>query len=147
MKIIPLDLAEANKLVERWHRHHLPTLGHKFSLGVVKEGKIVGGVIVGRPVARKLDNGLTLEVLRCVTDGTKNACSALYGASWRVARAMGYERIITYTLKDESGSSVAGAGWKFLYHTPGRSWSVPSRPRVDTHPLGQKSLWEKCENL
>ena len=141
--IIPLDLSEANELVSRWHRHHKPTIGHRFSIGVSNDGEIVGAAIVGRPVARRLDNGLTVEVLRCVTNGTKNACSALYAASWRAARAMGYTRIITYTLKDESGVSITGAGWKMLYHTKGASWSVPSRPRVDKHPLGQKTLWER----
>ena len=141
LAIIPLHLNEANELVSLWHRHHKPTIGHKFSIGVTKDGEIVGASIVGRPVARRLDNGLTLEVLRCVTNGTKNACSALYAASWRVAREMGYQKIITYTLKDESGASISGAGWKMLYHTGGGSWNVPSRPRVDKHPLGQKTLW------
>ena len=143
LTIVPLDLSEANELVSRWHRHHKPTVGHKFSIGVADEkGRVVGAAIIGRPVARGNDNGLTLEVLRVSTDGTPNACSALYGAAWRTAKAMGYERLITYTLPSESGASLRGAGWRVIGSTPGRLWSCKSRPRVDKHPLGQKLVWE-----
>jgi hypothetical protein len=144
LQIVPLDLAEANEIVRRWHRHHKPTLSHKFSIGVVPVGaeEVCGAAIVGRPIARRIDNGWTLEVLRVATDGTANACSSLYGAAWRVAREMGYRRLVTYTLPSESGASLRGAGWKCIGETPGRSWSVPSRPRVDKHPLGQKLIWE-----
>ena len=93
-------------------------------------------------MARRLDNGLTLEINRLVTDGTPNACSKLLGAIRRVFRHLGYERVITYTLPEEGGSSLRAAGYKLVGTTPGRSWSVPTRPRVDTHPLGQKCLWE-----
>jgi hypothetical protein len=142
LEIVPLDLKEANDLVAEWHRHHQRVVGHKFSIGVQGEdGQLHGAAIVGRPVARMLDDKRTLEVTRCVTDGTPNACSALYGAAWRVARAMGYHRLITYVLASESGGSLKASGWKELYKTPGRSWSVPSRPREDKHPLGQKTLW------
>lgn len=142
LRIIPLDLAEANRLVELWHRHHRPCLGHRFSIGVAEGERICGAAIVGRPVARKLDNGLTCEINRLVTDGTHNACSKLLSAAWRAARALGYQRLITYTLESEGGSSLKAANWKCVGTTPGKSWSVPSRPRVDTHPLGQKMLWE-----
>lgn len=98
--------------------------------------------MVGRPVARRLDNGWTLEVTRCCTDGAKNAASMLYATAWRAARALGYRRLITYTLEEEPGTSLDAAGWKNIGMTPGKSWSVPSRPRIDTHPLGQKKLWE-----
>lgn len=142
LHIIPLDLSEANELVSRWHRHHKPTIGHKFSIGVATEdGEIHGAAIVGRPVARRLDNGWTAEVLRCVTDGTKNACSALYGGCRRVAFAMGYRRLLTYTLKDETGASLVAAGWKEIGSSPGRGWNVPSRPRVQKN-TGQKRIWE-----
>ena len=104
--------------------------------------EIVGVAIVGRPVSRRRDDGLTLEVTRLCTDGTSNACSFLYGAAWRAARALGFKRIGTYTTPEEGGASLRAAGWRLIAETPGRSWSVPSRPRVDTHPLGQKSLWE-----
>lgn len=140
----PLDLSEANELVSQWHRHHQPVVGHKFSIGAmeVPTNKIVGAIIVGRPVSRHLDTGWTLEVTRCVTNGTKNACSMLYAAAWRAAKAMGCTRLITYVLASESGGSLKASGWKELHKTPGRSWSVPSRPRVDKHPIGVKTLWE-----
>jgi hypothetical protein len=149
LTIVPIDFDEANALVAQWHRHHKPTVGHKFSLGVAVPNsdripglKIVGAAIVGRPVARGLDDGWTLEVLRCVTDGTKNACSALYAASWRVARALGYRKLVTYVLASESGVSVRAAGWKQVGTVTGRSWNVPSRPRVDKHPTVPKLRFE-----
>ena len=138
----PITFAEACRFVELHHRHHKPPIGHRFSIGVNDGEKVVGVVIVGRPVARRLDTGWVAEVTRCCTDGTHNAASMLYAAAWRAARAMGYQRLITYTLKEEPGTSLDAAGWKVIGTTPGRSWSVPSRPRVDTHPLGQKTLWE-----
>lgn len=142
LAIVPLDLAEANALVAQWHRHHKPTVGHKFSLGVAEGERICGAAIVGRPSGRRLDDGWTLEVLRCVTDGTRNACSMLYSAAWRVARALGYRKLITYVLKSETGASVKAAGWKCVGETTGRSWNVPSRPRVDKHPLEPRLRFE-----
>lgn len=103
MLIVPVSLQEANAFVAAHHRHHGPVAGHKFSIGVA-EGDVVHGVaIVGRPVSRHLDDGLTLEVSRICTDGVRNGCSMLYGASWRAARALGYRRLITYTLPSEGG--------------------------------------------
>lgn len=111
MYIRPLSLKEANAFVATLHRHNKPTSGHKYSLGCYKNGVLVGVAIVGRPLARMLDDGQTLEVLRVCTDGTKNANSKLYGACVRVAKEMGYRTIYTYTLKSESGSSLRAAGW------------------------------------
>jgi hypothetical protein len=142
MRIVPVDLSEANAFVAQYHRHHRPVVGHKFSIGCEHEGKIVGVAIVGRPTARHSDNGMTLEVTRLATDGTKNACSMLYGAAWRVARDMGYARLITYILDTEPGTTLRAAGWRELGKRGGGSWSVPSRPRVDKHPLQQKILFE-----
>ena len=143
LTICPLSLEAANEFVAQYHRHHKPTIGHKFSIGVVDdEGKLRGAAIIGRPVARARDDGWTLEVTRLVTDGCPNACSALYAAAWRAAKAMGYTRLGTYILKDEPGTSLKAAGWELVGTTPGRSWSVPSRPREDKHPLGQRELWE-----
>ena len=139
----PLDLDEANALVRSWHRHHTPVVGHKFSLGAVSNGEIVGAVIVGRPVSRMRDDGRTLEVTRCGTDGTKNACSFLYGAAARAAFALGYTRIGTYTLPEEGGASLRGAGWKLIGERGGGSWSRDERPRVDKHPTQGKLLWER----
>lgn len=143
LTIIPCDLSEANAFVARHHRHHQRVVGHKFSLAVADDNGVIRGVaIIGRPVARRMDDGMTLEVTRVATDGCKNACSALYGAARRAAFALGYQRIGTFTLKTEPGTSLVAAGWKVVGETPGRSWSVPSRPRVDKHPLQRKIRWE-----
>lgn len=142
LEIQPISFVEACEFVARFHRHHLPPQGHKFSIAVNDSEKVVGVVIVGRPVARHLDNGWTLEVTRCCTDGTKNAASTLYAAAWRAARALGYKRLITYTLLEESGTSLKAAGWKVIGQTKGDTWNRPNRLRVDRHPIGQKTLWE-----
>lgn len=139
---VPIGLDEANAFVSLHHRHHKPVVGHKFSIAAAANDEIVGVCIVGRPVSRHRDDGLTLEVTRLCTDGTRNACSFLYGAAARAAFALGYRRIGTYILKSENGSTLRASGWKMIGETPGKSWSVPSRPRVDTHPLEPKLLFE-----
>lgn len=138
----PVDFDEACKFIKIHHRHHLPPQGWKFGIAVNDGDKIVGVITVGRPVARALDDGWTLEVTRCCTDGTKNAASMLYGAANRAAIAMGYKRVITYTLKSESGTTLLASNWKIIGAAGGGSWSCPSRQRIDTHPLEQKVLWE-----
>jgi len=115
-------------------------VGHKFSIGL-RDSELRGVAIVGRPVSRVMDNGETLEVTRCCTDGTPNACSMLYGAARRATFALGYDRLITYTLASEAGSSLRAAGWKLIGLRKGGSWNVPSRPRTDKHPTGKKLLW------
>jgi hypothetical protein len=142
MSLCPLSLEEANAFVDLHHRHHRPVVGHKFSLGAVKDGKIVGVAIIGRPVSRIRDDGKTLEVTRLCTDGTRNACSFLYGAAARATFALGYQRIGTYILREEGGPSLRAAGWKLIGERKGGSWSCPSRPRVDKHPTQEKLLWE-----
>lgn len=137
-----LELAEANAFVTEHHRHHKPVVGHIFSLGAAKEGKIVGVAIVGRPVSRHRDDGVTAEITRLCTDGTRNAPSFLYGAAAHAAFALGFKRIGTYILATEPGTSLMAAGWRLIGGTPGRSWSVPSRPRVDKHPLQKRLLFE-----
>jgi hypothetical protein len=139
---VPVSLAEANEFVSRHHRHHKPVIGHKFSIGAALGGNIVGVVIVGRPVSRRRDDGLTLEVTRLCTDGARNACSFLYGASARAAFALGYKRIGTYIRKDEPGVSLTASGWRLIGETPGKSWSCPSRPRVDKTELIPRLLYE-----
>jgi len=100
-------------------------------------------VIVGKPVARMLADGYTAEVTRlCAREGARNACSMLYAAAWRAARAMGYRRLVTYTLPEEGGASLRAAGWKFIGEAGGGSWSRKERPRVDTHPTQMKLRWE-----
>lgn len=142
LTIIPMALDEANAFVERYHRHHKPVPGAKFCIGVSLEGSVVGVAIVGRPIARMLDDGWTLEVNRTCTDGTPNANSALYGACRRAAWALGYKKLITYTLPSESGISLVAAGWKCLGKAGGGTWNREARPRVDTHPLQEKLKWE-----
>lgn len=143
LRVVPITLAEANAFVAAVHRHHEPVVGHKFSVAAADDEGVVRGVaIVGRPLARNLDDGWTLEVTRLATDGARNACSMLYGAAWRAARALGYRRIGTYTLATEPGSSLRAAGWREVGRTAGGSWSREARPRVDTHPLQEKIRWE-----
>ena len=142
-----LRLSEANEFVAKLHRHHPPVVGHIFSLGAVLDGALVGVVIVGRPVARMRDDGLTAEVTRLCTDGTRNACSFLYGKAARAAFAIGFSRVGTYTLPDEGGGSLRAAGWRLLGTRGGGEWNTPSRPRRPMQsPTGQKLLWE-CENV
>ena len=112
LELRPISLAEANSFVDKYHRHHSKTWGCKFALACYESDQLVGVAICGRPVARKMDNGLTLEVTRLCTDGTRNACSFLYGASARVAKAMGYKRIQTYILESENGASLKASGWE-----------------------------------
>lgn len=143
LSVVPVSLAEANGYVAAHHRHHRPVVGHKFSIGAADpDGQLRGVAIVGRPVARGRDDGLTLEVTRLCTDGTRNACSMLYAAAWRAARAMGYRRIGTYILADEDGTSLRAAGWRIVHEVRGRSWDTPTRRRSDRGPMGDKTLWE-----
>jgi hypothetical protein len=141
--IVPLPLDEANAFIQQHHRHHGRVVGHKFSMGVADAEKEIRGVaIISRPVARMLDDGLTLEITRVATDGTKDACSALYGACRRAVFALGYKRLVTYTLASEGGASLRAAGYKLVGEAGGGSWSRSSRPRVDKHPTQAKLRWE-----
>jgi hypothetical protein len=148
LSIVPISLDEANAFVREHHRHHAPVPGAKFCVAVSALGPdgapeiICGVAIVGRPVARMLDDGWTLEVNRTCTDGTKNANSMLYGACRRVAFGLGYRKLITYTLPTESGVSLTAAGWKCIGTAGGGRWSRTARPRVDTHPTQAKLKWE-----
>jgi len=137
-----VELAEANAFVAAHHRHHKAVVGHKFSLGAVLDGELVGVVIVGRPVSRMRDDGQTLEVTRLCTTGARNACSFLYGAAARAAFALGYRKIGTYILKSEDGASLRASGWRLIGERGGGSWNVPSRPRTDKHPTEPKLLFE-----
>lgn len=144
LEITPIGFDEANAFVSIHHRHHKPVTGHKFSIAASESGIVRGVAMVGRPVSRHLDDGWTLEVNRCCTDGTANACSKLYGAAWRAAKALGYRRLITYTLPLEGGASLRASGWRLVGLRGGGSWNCASRPRVDAslELRGQKSLWE-----
>ena len=108
LRIRPCDLRDANSYVAQFHRHNKPTNGHKFSIKVLDGDRLCGVAICGKPIARGLDDGLTLEIRRVCTDGTRNACSKLYGACVRVAKELGYAKVVTYTLKSEGGGESAG---------------------------------------
>jgi hypothetical protein len=138
----PVSFREAAAFVQQHHRHHRPPQGSKFCVGVAVGEQLVGVAIVGRPVARHLDDGWTVEVTRCCTDGTPNACTCLYGAAWRVGRALGYRRLVTYTLMSEPGTSLKASGWRTTGTTHGGGWHCASRPRTDRHPTGPKRRWE-----
>jgi hypothetical protein len=130
-----------------WHRHHQPPRGMIFAVGAATEdGVLVAVAIAGRPVARLFDNGQTLEVTRVTSDGTLNACSLLYGACWRAAKALGYTRLITYTQAGEDGASLRAAGWRIIAERAAhKGWDRPSRPRHETGTEGiPRTLWEAC---
>ena len=145
LTIVPIGLKAARAYVAALHRHHPHTqVGHKFSIGVEDEtGKLRGVAIAGRPVAKALDDGRRLEVLRVCTDGCPNACSALYGACARAGKGMGYlpENIFTYTLASENGTSLLAAGWVPRHRTKAEDWDRPSRARSKHGPTEEKDRW------
>lgn len=135
---VPLELKQANAFVDSLHRHHDSVHRDKFRIGAMLDGKLVGVVQVARPVSRMLDDGRTVEVVRLCTDGTKDVCSFLYGKAARIAKEMGYTKIITYILCSESGNSLKAAGWLKEADTNGGSWNRPSRKRTTTAPTVPK---------
>lgn len=141
MNLRPVTFKEACEFVDATHRHHKPPVGHKFSIGAEIDGCLVGVATVGRPVARGNDNGWVAEVTRLSTNGAENACSMLYGACARAAKAMGYHKIITYTLDSEPGTSLRASGWMLDGLVKGRSWNCKSRPREDVNPTDDKKRW------
>jgi hypothetical protein len=143
MEIIPITFRQASKYIALHHRHHYPPVGSKFCIAVSCSGTIVGVAVIGRPVSRRLDDGRTAEVTRLCTDGTKNVCSKLYGAAWRIAREMGYKRIITYILESESGTSLKASGWKSAGRAGGLRWSGIRKPKKDICPAQMKIRYEK----
>ncbi len=146
LTLIPVSLAQANEFVRQHHRHHKPVAGHKVSIGCAENGRLCAVAIVGRPVSRYLDDGFTLEVNRLCSDGTKNACSILYAAAARAARAMGYRKIITYTLDTESGVSLRAAGWTNAGLAGGKAWTGSRRPAQPLYPAQMKYRYEKRLN-
>ena len=145
MNLQPITLKEAMRFTNEHHRHHKAPQGGLFAIGLAEDNKVVGVAIVGRPVARMLDNGYTAEITRlCVLENKRCACSMLYSACWRAARAMGYKRLITYILDSEQGTSLLASNFKLVGKAGGGTWDRPNngRPRVDTHPIQQKKLFE-----
>lgn len=153
LSIRPLTLREANAYVSAHHRHNKPVVGHRYSICCFDGDRMCGVAIVGHPVARRLEDGLTVEIYRVCTDGTYNACSILYGACARIAREMGYKRIITYTLVSEPGTSLKASGFTNCGEAGGTDWNCASRPRETTqvtlfgeerkYPDEKKIRWEK----
>lgn len=141
----PVHTSHANRYVTAFHRHHGSSGVAKYAIGAMdaETGEVIGVAIVGRPVAIALDTPWTCEVLRLCTNGHRNACSFLYGACARAAKAMGYARIQSYILESEPGSSLKATGWKFSHTTAGDTWNRPNigRVRADTHPTVPKALW------
>lgn len=141
LKLRPLSIKAANRHVCLHHRHNRPTQGGLFAVGCEDEaGSLVGVAIVGRPVARLAQDGWTCEVTRTCTDGSRNACSLLYGACIRAARALGYHRVITYTLASEPGSSVRAAGFVRDGEVAHAPWTCPSRHRITTDLFGETTV-------
>lgn len=142
LEVIPITLRQARAFVSAHHRHHKPPRGCLFCLAASEGGQVRAVAIVGRPVARMLQDGRTAEVTRLASDGTRNACSILYAAAWRACRAIGYRRLVTYTLPEEGGASLRGAGWRLVGEAGGGSWGRKERPRRDDHPTQEKFRWE-----
>lgn len=143
LHVVPITLRDARAYVNAHHRHLRAPAGAKLAIGVREDRERLRGVaILGRPVARRLDNGSAIEVTRVATDGCRNACSALYGAAARIAKALGYTRALTYTLTSETGTSVRAAGWRSKGVSRGGTWSRQTRTRRDLQPLGPKQRWE-----
>ena len=142
LTIAPCSNEKAKKYVDRFHRHHGSSVQAVFSLAATDDTGFVRGVaMVGRPVNRTLDDGVTLEVKRLSTDGCENACSALYGASRRVAKEMGYHKLITYILEEEPGTSLRASGWVFEEAIRARSWNMPGRRRLDKTDVVRRGRW------
>lgn len=142
LRIVPMKHADANEYVRKLHRHNKPTLGAIFCVGVADD--VVRGVaIVGRPVARRLDDGATVEILRVATDGARNACSMLYGACRRAARELGYGRVITYTLPEEGGASLKAAGYRFDGDAGGSAAMWHNRDGRNAEPVGDDLIGGK----
>ena len=150
LRVRPLTLAQANERVTAWHRHHKPVRGCRFALGAFAGEECHGVAIVGRPVARRIDQYAVAEVTRLATDGTRNVCSLLYGAVARACKAMGYQSVQTYTLPQEGGASLRAAGWVCEGETGGGDWNrryAPARQNRRTdQPMGTKLRWRKTLN-
>lgn len=143
LRLVPVNRDQAFAFIAAWHRHHPPPVANVWAVGVAAGDTLVGVATAGRPVARHYQDGLTVEVTRVATDGTANACSALYGAVWRAAKAMGYTRGITYTQDGESGASLRAAGWVNVARRAARSgWDTPTRARSDERYVSvNRLLW------
>jgi hypothetical protein len=146
-RIVSIELREANAFIEAHHRHHKRVAGHRFSIGCAVGNRLVGIAVVGRPVARLTNHRTTVEVTRLATDGTKNVCSMLYSAAARAAKAIGYEKIQTFILEQELGTSLLASGWQYEGDTPGGQWKhTDGKPRRTDQPTCPKQRWSKILN-
>lgn len=143
LELRPISFRDAQEFVRENHRHNKPPVGHKFSIGVYDGDRLCGVCMVGRPIGRYLDDGLTLEVNRCCTDGTKNACTILYGAAQRAAKALGYKRIVTYTLESENGSSLRASNWVCDGQAGGTHWTGQRYEQTEMVLGEMKVRWRK----
>ena len=149
LDIIPITIRAANEFVEQHHRHNKKVQGARFAVGCLSDLKLVAVGIVGRPVARKLDNGLTAEITRlCASPGApKNACSFLYGRCWRIWQQMGGKRMITYTFRKEAGGSIRATGWRMIGATRGfgdhlKGWRTRPNREKQENVKEPKYRWE-----
>lgn len=138
---IPLTRDQANEFILAHHRHHGRVYGHRFIVGAVKAGELVGVMVAGRPRARRIEQYVNLEVNRLCSDGTENVCSFLYARADRTARALGFETVFTAILESENGSSLKAARWVYAYTTRGGSQDRPSRRRAQVAPEEPKQIW------
>ena len=142
LSIRPISIKDAQAFVKQYHRHNIPPVGGKFAIACCNDSKRICGVaICGRPVARSYDNGITLEIYRNCTDGTRNACSKLYGACLRIAKCMGYRRVITYSLKSENGASLRATNFILEGTAGGLSWTVKRHRSYYVSPEELKNRW------
>lgn len=141
---MPITLKAANDFVAQYHRHHKPSVGHKFSIGLNNNDDLIGVAIMGRPVARGSNDGFTIEVARLCTNGAKNACSMLYQAAARASKELGYKKIQTYILQSESGTSLKASGWQMEATTAGGRWNHTHGLRNNEHPLEPKQRWVRA---
>jgi len=152
LALTPITLRDARQFIAEHHRHNQPPHGWKFGTSLTDStGETRGVAVAGRPIARAQDDGLTIEITRVCSLGDRNANSQLYAAILRAAKALGYRRAITYTLKDESDASLRAVGFEFDGWTVSSSWNTPRRLRLTENlfgeqlkPGGSKKRWTKC---
>ena len=143
LEIRPIHLEPAKEFVKQYHRHNIPPTGGKFAVSVYDSDRMCGVAICGRPTARRSDNGETLEIYRNCTDGTPNACSKLYGACLRIAKDMGYKKVITYTLASENGASLKASNFTYDGEAGGVAWTGERHRNYYVSPEEMKNRWIK----
>ena len=157
LELVPVTFADAIRFVGLHHRHSKPPVTWRFGVGLVDgSSELVGVGIAGIPKSRMLmaQDPRLVEILRVCTLQSPNACSMLYGALCRAAKALGYRRAITYTMQTESGSSLRAAGFAVVAECESHNgWHVgESRTygaQLDLFGIYQdgsppKYRWERC---